>query len=251
MCFRPGLCRQGGGGVGRWGLGLGPHWLPPKFLFQPPHPGQCWWQKSCHCHHLLRQISHPVKQTRSHMVGGFSSERMEAAGWRQSPRPGDETPATGILGECGQVISPIPLPQRPPPRPPPPEIASPSHLIQRWWGLSEFLWERALTRGQEGPSTLQHWPQKQTGSWRPQPWQLVDTGQTTRWCQLRGQIAQRSDRAEVTARQGLEYMCDVEWRNGERHTEMCCVSSFLLHHNPMRYILWSHFTDELTETHRD
>lgn len=114
MCFRPGLCRQGGVGWGVGGWGWAHTDFLQSFFSNLLTLASGWWQKSCHCPHLLRQISHPVKQTRSHMVGGFSCERMEAAGWRQSPRPGDETPATGILGEGGQVISPIPLPQRPP-----------------------------------------------------------------------------------------------------------------------------------------
>lgn len=62
-------CKARGGGRG---LVLCPHRLPLKFLFQPPHPGQCLVTKELSLSYLLWQISHPAEQVRNHMYGRWA-----------------------------------------------------------------------------------------------------------------------------------------------------------------------------------
>lgn len=62
-----------------------------------PHPDTWLVTKSCCCHHLLWDISHPAEWTRNLAVDEISSRRMEATGWEQSPSIRDNSCGNGIL----------------------------------------------------------------------------------------------------------------------------------------------------------
>lgn len=129
-CFRPCLCMQG--------MGAGPvATVTSSTVSSLPSPNlpHGWWQKSCHCHYLLRHS----KQSKPETLWQGDLQDSGAAGWEEGPSLRDKPLATGILGEFERVISPTSLPQLPP-------LESISIPLDPEVGrLKWTLWEHALT----------------------------------------------------------------------------------------------------------
>lgn len=130
-----------------WGLVLCPQWLPPQFLFQPPPPCPIVGDKKMSLS-LPSQTYLTPSRTNQKPHGGWDLLQKNGGNGMETESQHKRWQTWHWnFGDCGKVISPVCLPQWPPL-----EIAYPSHLMWRHWGLSESLWESAFTYRQDHPN---------------------------------------------------------------------------------------------------